>query len=249
MSFHTLVYHEVRKDNEWPQATSSKLISQNSYAIEIPIALFVTEDQFHQQIDYLVQENFHFLTMSEVKEYYELGTELPEKSILITFDDAYQSLYYNAYPILKEYGINVLLFLVSSWIFKESSAYESQHSKVMSWDQLIEIKDVFEIANHTNDLHNLVAKSVNGVMTASFDELAQDIHRCNQWVDYKDTFAYPFGFYKDEVIQNLTELGIKYAFTTQAQANRRETDTMRLNRFLVHNRCQLEDFILFVNSK
>lgn len=242
MSFHTLVYHEVRKDEELDSNKGLQLLSQNNYNIEFPRALYVTENQFEQQMNFLMSEDYHFLKMTEVQKFYEEGLELPDKSILITFDDAYQSTYYNAYPILKRRGIPSLLFLVSSWVFDDSSEFDPSYSKVMSWQQIDAMKDVFELANHTHNLHNRVGSAANGVMSSNIDQLALDLVRCNQFVDYGDTFAYPFGFYDKESITQLNELGMKYAFTTQEGINTNETYPMTLNRLLVHQSMSIENF-------
>ena len=61
-------------------------------------------------MDYLHKENYHTLTLDEVKDYYYHEKELPDKSILITFDDCFQSVKRYAYPILKKYGFSCCRF-------------------------------------------------------------------------------------------------------------------------------------------
>ncbi|XJS09981.1 polysaccharide deacetylase family protein [Aerococcaceae bacterium WGS1372] len=68
--------------------------------------------------------------MNEVHDFYTGNFDLPEKSVLITFDDAFQSTYYNAYPILKQAGVKALLFLVSNWVFNHSSDMDITHQRL-----------------------------------------------------------------------------------------------------------------------
>lgn len=242
MSFHTLVYHEVRDHENFTDVQNFELISQSGYHIRLPSKLYVTVQQFQEQMDFLISENFHFLTMNEIRNFYNGKTELANKSILITFDDAYQSTYYNAYPILKKAGIKALLFIVSGWVFEDSSEMDINYSKVMSWEQVQLIQDVFELANHTHDLHHLIDTRTNSLMKANFNKLKNDLLACNQRIEHVDTFAYPFGFYDDSTVNNLVQAGINFAFTTQCNINTKSTQPMALHRLLVHNELSLADF-------
>ncbi len=65
---------------------------------------------FRQQVQFL-KENFSIITMEELIASYEEAYELPEKAVLLTFDDGYKDHYLNVYPILKEYGIQGSFFI------------------------------------------------------------------------------------------------------------------------------------------
>lgn len=242
MSFTALVYHEIRDDLNLAQQPLTPLKAANAYTINLPTALFLSSEDFRLQMTYFVEQRFHFLSMQEVKNYYEHNVDLPPNSVLITFDDAFQSLSTTAYPILKELGIKATLFLVSGWLFDEASTYNSSASQVMSMGEVQAMSDVFELANHTHDLHNLIQPGITGAMDASLEALDADLSRCNQVVQHTDTFAYPFGFYHETLIDNLTQLGFKYAFTTKDGRNNRSTDCLKLNRNLIHNKILFEKF-------
>ena len=248
MGFHTLVYHEVRDSFDWSSRATSKLITENGYSDQLPQALFVTVQDFIEQMLYLKENDFHFLSLSEVKDFYELDTVLPDKSILITVDDAFQSFYYNAYPILKELKIKAALFLVSGWLFEKASEFDQTHSKVMSKVELFKMNDMLELANHSDNLHNRPGERMNGVMTATKKELQDDLALCNKLVDHTDTFAYPFGFYNQHALEILSDSGIHYSFTTQPGLNTKETPRLELHRFLVHNHCSLDIFKEYVET-
>ena len=61
-------------------------------------------DQFEAQMDYLAAEGYTTITIDEMMDALENGTPLPEKPVIITFDDGYADNYEYAYPILKKYG-------------------------------------------------------------------------------------------------------------------------------------------------
>lgn len=249
MSFNAIVYHEVRDDLDLTEQTAVPLVAANDYAIKLPSALFLNTLDFKRQMTYLVEQDFHFLTMQEIKDYYENDAQLPEKSILISFDDAYQSLYKTAYPILKDLRIPATLFLISGWVFDQVDDFNPKSSQVMSWSELEAMSDVFELANHTHNLHNLIQPGINGVMAASFDELKTDLETCKPYVKHQDTFAYPFGFYDEQLVERLSSLGFKYAFTTKVGSNLKETPTLELNRALIYNQIPFELFSEIVNRR
>ncbi len=65
-------------------------------------------------------ENYHTLTLAEVKDFYFQQQPLPEKSVL-TFDDCYQSMKEYAYPLLKEAGFKATAFVVTGWFLMPSA--------------------------------------------------------------------------------------------------------------------------------
>lgn len=248
MGFHTLVYHEVREDLTEFSLRGSQLVAQDNYDIQLPSALFLQLEAFKEQMQYLVDNNYHFLTINEMKKYYNEDYALPDKSILLTFDDAFQSVYYLVYPILKELKINAVMFVVSGWLFDEAAPFDQLKSQVMSVDQLASMTDVFELANHTHSLHTRLADGVNGVMEATPNELSEDLATCNQFVEHTDVFAYPFGFFNENALKQLESSGIQFAFTTQPGMNNRQTPPLTLHRLLVHSQYSLDDFVTNINS-
>ncbi|MDV2583715.1 polysaccharide deacetylase family protein, partial [Alkalibacillus haloalkaliphilus] len=81
---------------------------------------------------------------------------LPQKPVLLTVDDGYQSFYQNAYPIIRKNKIPVLLAVVGSWL--EPSNLEKvdfggepiDRNKILSWSELKEMQSsgLVEIASH-----------------------------------------------------------------------------------------------------
>lgn len=76
------------------------------------------------------------------------GSPLPEKAVLLTFDDGYESNYRYAFPILQEYGAKAAISLITSRIDAEKPGF-------LSWDECREMaaSGLVEFASHTNDLH------------------------------------------------------------------------------------------------
>ena len=82
---------------------------------------------------------------------------LPEKAVLLTFDDAYESFYRFVYPALRLYNIPAVLSVVTSWIDNpETSAYKTK--RFMDWPQIREVADsgLVTVASHSARLHRLL---------------------------------------------------------------------------------------------
>ncbi|MFC1806930.1 polysaccharide deacetylase family protein [Candidatus Omnitrophota bacterium] len=72
-------------------------------------------ENFEDQIVYL--KRYHnIIELSKLIEYYEKGIRLPQKSVVITIDDGYESVYTTAYPLIKKYNIPVTIFLSTDFI-------------------------------------------------------------------------------------------------------------------------------------
>ncbi|MDD5717686.1 MAG: polysaccharide deacetylase family protein, partial [Sulfuricurvum sp.] len=97
--FTVLSYHEIADKSETLDST---------YA--------VTPSHFEEQIHWLIANGYHFIGINDILTYRKNGKPLPKKAVLMTFDDGYQSVYTNAYPIIKKYKIPVVIALVGSWM-------------------------------------------------------------------------------------------------------------------------------------
>lgn len=196
MSFSTLMYHEIRKEKEFnPESPSSIDVGQN-YDDILPSPLFVTLEHFETQMSYLHEQNYHTLTLDEVKEYYQ-GKPIPAKSVLLTFDDCFQSVKEYAYPLLKKYGFHAVAFVVTSWLHDTAKDYNPEKSICMTKEDLADISDVFEYANHTDSFHQRTNDTTSMMMEASDEQFSNNLNICNEYVQVKDVFAYPFGLFND----------------------------------------------------
>jgi peptidoglycan/xylan/chitin deacetylase (PgdA/CDA1 family) len=112
-NLHVLTYHRV----DWPENTphlNPRLIS-------------ATPENFLRQVDFLAEQR-HGVSVQEVLAAVENGTQLPPRSVLITFDDAYRDFAENAWPALRERKLPVTLFV--------PTAYPDQPQRAFWWDRV-----------------------------------------------------------------------------------------------------------------
>jgi len=85
------------------------------------------------------------------------GALLPEKAVMVTFDDGYASNYHLAFPLLQEFETKAVISLITKRI-------EDGHADFLTWEMCRELNDsgLVEIGSHTHDLHN--GEVVNGII-------------------------------------------------------------------------------------
>ena len=126
MSFTTLMYHEIRESHMLHPDQSSPIKVRQNYKDNLPSPLFVSLENFQEQMDYLYGNGYLTLTLAQVMAYYQNGAKLPEKSVLLTFDDCYQSIARYAYPILRKYHFKATAFVVTGWLNTSSQPFDPE---------------------------------------------------------------------------------------------------------------------------
>ena len=96
------------------------------------ISLAIEPEDFEWQMKYLVDHGYHSITIDELYAFLEGKGTLPERPVLITFDDGYVDNYTNAYPILKKYNLKATIFIVTGFVSKRKG--------YLTWDQLREME-------------------------------------------------------------------------------------------------------------
>jgi peptidoglycan/xylan/chitin deacetylase (PgdA/CDA1 family) len=81
----------------------------------------VSPDTFRQQMAWLARHGYRGITCRDLERFFD-GEALPKKSVLITFDDGYLDNYVYAHPVLQEFGLHGVIFLVTGWIGTESQS-------------------------------------------------------------------------------------------------------------------------------
>ena len=182
-------------------------------------SLRVSPKNFERQIRYLHENGWHSYMMSEIVAQKD---HLPEKSVVITFDDGYQDNLLNALPILRKYGFKATIYLVNDRHDRDWSGYRKAKNEgaglkdepKLSDDEVRELLDsgLIEIGAHTLTHANL--KNLNAA------ESHREICRSKEQIEVGfqtscRSFAYPFGLYdtKDEKI--VAECGYSNAVTTE----------------------------------
>ncbi|MBF6633651.1 MAG: polysaccharide deacetylase family protein [Planococcus sp. (in: Bacteria)] len=206
--------------------------------------------RFKEQMLALASSGYNTITEAELLDYLEQKAALPEKPILITFDDGYLSNYTEAFPILKELNMKASIYVVASRIFEDSGSIAGEYPKI-SWKQAREMKGTISIQSHTWDSHskqNNVQLQSRGLITgpmqmengqetqAEFEErVYADFMASKNAIEQNvgtqvTAISYPYGDYSADTIRLAEKAGYKMAFTVNSGMNSQSSLPFELKR-------------------
>lgn len=251
--FKVLLYHEFVKKADFNESDSYPIHVKQGYEDFLPHRLFTYVEDFEEQMKVLYESGYHTLTLQEIYDFYYENQPLPEKSVLLTFDDLFVSVYDYAYPILKKYGFHAVGFLVREWLFENQTVANGRKVVCMGMEQVEQMKDVFEYANHTSTMHmkrfTEEKQMITAIQETSKEQFFMDLEACEEIVDYKGAFAYPFGAYTKDNVSWLEEKGYRLAFTCHTGSNDKEISPLCLRRDEVRLGISLEQFKQLVEGE
>ena len=210
--------------------------------------LVISKESFAQQMEYLYKNQYHTITTDELREFLYNKKPLAPKSVMITFDDGYMSNYIFAYPILKQYGFNAVIFAITGNIQTKDQEYHPDMLDMLSWMQVAASTDVFEYGSHTNTLHTPV-NGISGFTGASLDEAEADLQRSQKRINNYKLFSYPLGQHNTKLVDMLRNNGVDLAFTNNKGYVIQNNDPFLLNRVTIYSSYDLKIFENIVTCK
>lgn len=164
---------------------------------------YISLQDLQEEVDWLKSENYYFPTWKEVREFAEGKLILPDKSIVLTFDDGEKATLKQLVPFVEKNRIPVTSFLITS---KKGD------------EKVVEYKSEYLIyQSHTHDLHR--AGGVPGYKgifpVIDIEEGVADVNTSGEICGSKDAFAYPYGDYSESAREILEKAGYLCAVTTQ----------------------------------
>lgn len=205
----------------------------------------ITPELFHDQLKYLQDMNYHFITLEQMESFLN-GGPVPDNAVFVTFDDGYQSFYTKAFPILEELGIPAVNFAITGDLEHPNSGNVPSMTREDIAAMTAKSANV-EVQCHSDSLHRKDKDGkpylLNRLKKQDGAESAEDYRKrvvddtvsCRQKLEQLDGrkhrhYAYPFGMYDQESINLLREAGIQYGYTTVSEIALPDTDPMLIPR-------------------
>lgn len=211
----------------------------------------ITPDQFERDLQYLQENGYTTVVMADLIAYVKEGVPLPDKAVVLTFDDGYYNNIHYAHPLLLKYGMKAVLSPIGVWT-EHYTAHPSECDRDnyshLTWEQLREMTQsgVWEIQNHSYDLHRLEqnqkgAAKRKGESDADYRQrLKADLETAQKRLTEQvgvtpTTFAYPFGAISAASQEVLTEMGFSASLSCEERTpilTRDPACLWRLGRYL-----------------
>lgn len=180
---------------------------------------------FMNLVDLVSRKGYRFCSC---KEY--LNTDNKDNLIICTFDDAYESVYTNALPIMQKYGFTATVFVCPDLIGKDNSW--NHRDDVVRYHMTKEMLDVlyknkWEIGSHGMSHYNMLRLSQ---LELEENLLESKLLLENNYGDII-TFCYPYGCFKP-YIRKMVSTVYEVAFSVDVGGNCLEKDRYQLTRFV-----------------
>ncbi|MBP9501229.1 MAG: polysaccharide deacetylase family protein [Candidatus Promineofilum sp.] len=195
--------------------------------------LSVSPNSFRQQMAFLSENGYTPVDLYTLSLAIVNQATLPEKPVILTFDDGYLDMYDHVFPVLQEYGFTGTFFIISDYIDQEREGY-------MTWDMVTEMAQ----AGHRIESHS---KTHPDLSQKSRDVLIYEILGAQETIAaHTGTrpryFCYPGGTYNGETIAVLKELDYWGAVTTQNGTWHGFDDRFEWRRVRIRNTTTIEEY-------
>ncbi|TAN49219.1 MAG: hypothetical protein EPN21_12695, partial [Methylococcaceae bacterium] len=124
----------------------------------------VSKDHFESHFIWLKKQGYHVIGVQDLVDAAVGSRSLPDKAVLLVFDDGFQSFYSKVFPLLKKYRYPATVALVGAWMDGKDKPDMPGNKQVLSWDQVRELakSGLVEIASHSYGLHQGIAANPQG---------------------------------------------------------------------------------------
>lgn len=227
-----LIYHQIVEGAEPGSETSTSV------------------QRFVEQMRYLHAAGYTTVSTRDLVNYMRGDIQLPEKSIVLTFDDGWKNVL-NAIPVLDE-----LQFKASFWIITELGIGWSY----MEWSDVVALgaNPNFEVYSHTathpwNPESNLVTWVEGTDPRFGAADALRELVESKRLLEAKlgrpvPYLAWPVGWYNDQLVEMAKQAGYEALLTAEDGANGPGDDIHRIKRLFVDGACDLNAFIRLITS-
>lgn len=209
-----LMYHSILKDGNM----------QNDYTVSPKL--------LENDLKYLKENGYSSVVVEDLINYVFYGKNLPQKCVMLTFDDGYYNNYYYAYPLLKKYGFKGVLSPIACESEKYTKSGEiSVTYGIAGKNELEEMykSGVFEIQNHSYSMHSLAPRKGVDIRRGENEEeyakeITEDIDKAQSYIESitgkkPECFVYPFGAKSGITEQTVRKLGFVCTLTCTEKPN------------------------------
>jgi peptidoglycan/xylan/chitin deacetylase (PgdA/CDA1 family) len=199
----------------------------------IPGAMSITPDKLAAQLKWIKDNGYTVIPLNDLVAYLQgKNITIPAKSVVITADDGWESIYKYMYPLVRQYHIPVTLFIYPATI--------SEGAHAMTWAQLKELQQtgLFDIQGHTY-WHPNFKQEKRHLSESEYQKFVHNqLYTSKEILDKKlgthvTLLAWPFGIYNDYLEQAAANAGYVMAFSIDDRRARRSDKAMAQPRYMI----------------
>lgn len=187
-------------------ATHGVVLVYHHVSDETPASTSVKPEVFRQHLDFLADNDFNILPLGQLAEAMERGQLLPPRSVALSFDDGYISVYTEALPLLEARGWPFTVFVTTQYLDQPGSVH-------MNWEQLRDLEmRGGTVGNHSTDHEHLIRRRDGESRRAWLKRVKVNIESAQAALERQlrqplRAFAWPYGEFDAPLEQLLKRLG------------------------------------------
>lgn len=206
--------------------------------------LVLAAASFREQMRYLKTNGYRVVSLADFVEYTRLNRQLPQRAVVLTFDDGYRAFKDHAYPVLKELGFTATLFIYTDWVGAGRGS--------LSWAELRELAAAgIDIQAHSKthaDLRRAQGETEAQYARRMQAELEQPQELFNRNLGRRtQVLAYPYGRWEEGLLPKVKEYGYIAAFSVRRQGNASFVRPLAGHRSQIYSEMTLDDFVKNLN--
>ncbi len=184
----------------------------------------ITKEQFEQHLQFLSEHNYTVMNLGEALKRIYNGKGVPEKTVVLTIDDGFESIKTVAAPLLKQYGYTATIFVCTKYI---------GNSSYLTWNEVRELQqDGYEIGNHSHSHAHFLNYSSQELAEQFKNDLDKSHSLFRKHLGkIPDLYAYPYGEYNDEMTSILKSYNYKAGAAQKSGVIYSGTEKFHLPRF------------------
>ena len=263
---------------------SAEAMAEEAYTADVPVLMYhhldeagndstaITPELFEAQMRALREAGYESVMPDDLLAYVRSGAALPDKPVVITFDDGYLSNYEYAWPILEKYGFRATVFVIGATVgctehYKDTDYPITPH---FSWEQAAEMvaSGVISVQSHTFDMHQWAPFEAGRARESilRFEDESEADYRAALAADCEKmagaipaatgerahVLAYPNGLWDSLAQVTVLEHGIDVTFDTEFGSNTiirgLPQSLYGLNRFTMNESVSVETMLEWVST-
>ncbi len=203
----------------------------------------IEPSRFEAQLEWLARNQYNVIRLADLVDFLAGRAPLPPRSVVITIDDGYESVYRFAYPALKKFGFSATLFVYTDFIGSRDG---------LSWGQLQEMaaSGVIDIQSHSKTHRNLAERGAGEGDAAYRRNIETEVQQPRAVLErgLANTgarvrhFAFPYGDANELVLETLQRGSFDLGVTVNAGGNAFFSHALMLRRTMIFGDFDLDDF-------
>lgn len=224
------------------------ILTYHNFNPTVPGSMNLTPEKLEMQIKWLQENNYTVIPLKDLVSYLQgKNIKLPDRAVVITADDGWESVYKYMYPLVKKYQIPVTLFIYPETI--------SHGIHAMTWAQLKELQKtgLFDIQCHTYGHPNFKQEKKH-LSSETYEKFVhKELFDSKKIIEDKlgtqvTLLAWPFGIYDNYLEQQAANAGYAMAFSIDGRHTGRFEKAMSQPRYMILAGQSMKTFAAIMNG-